>query len=288
MGRGLFTPCRANERDCGNSRIGDHGHDINCEIESLAFLDSFFRTLAARSSTIFFLGFQWFTSDTLVYRQFTKEEKTPLRQSGVLMNGRSFAIMKASEYKLPKEFAIRNTAIGERHHHERAVFKKDLFLPSAKIGIVESRLRLFLEAEISGEVTAICRSISRSGPDPILFELLRDDVVSFSTRFELNPQSEIAVSGFSVKPLVAAVLCRARGIADHNQGESDSRTRISAAKAAALNDDLLLFRRIAAPEMPAADLAEVSDFVIKMGRKAIMSRELICKTPVSAVEAASQ
>jgi hypothetical protein len=149
-------------------------------------------------------------------------------------------------------------------------FKLTLIFASAKIGIEESRLRLFLEAKLSKEVTATCRFLSRSD-GPIINELLGDDVASFSARYEVAPLSDIAISEVSVKPQVAAVLCRAREIADHIQGESDPATNILAAKAAVLNGDMLLFRRVT-QQMPSAGLAEVAAFAALSGRIGFVPR----------------
>jgi hypothetical protein len=115
------------------------------------------------------------------------------------------SILKASEYKLQKELGAGGTTTNKVDNHKRVVFKNGLSLPSAKVGVGESSLRLFLEAEISAEVTAIRRAFSRSGKDPGLIDLLCDDVVSFSSRFELDLQDEIAISGVSVIPLAAAL-----------------------------------------------------------------------------------
>jgi hypothetical protein len=156
-------------------------------------------------------------------------------------------------------------------------------IPS-KVGIGASRSRLFREAEISDEVTAILRRLLGSEADPILVELFRDDVRSFAKRFELDPESDIAISGFCIEPLVAAVLCRARGIADENHGKCGSTTRVSAAKAAVLNEDMLLFRRVT-EQMPEADLAKVSDIAAKMGRHAFVSKGLLRKYPAAVIDA---
>jgi hypothetical protein len=156
-----------------------------------------------------------------------------------------------------------------------------LFLLSAKVGIEESRLRIFREAEITGKVTATCRRISRSEPDPFLIELQRDNVAYFSRHFELSAQSVIAISGVYVKLLIAAALFRARGIVDQNQMACDSNTRMSAAKAMILNGDLLLFRRVI-PQMPPANLAELFLFAATTGRKAFIFKELPDRSPVPA------
>jgi hypothetical protein len=116
--------------------------------------------------------------------------------------------------------------------------------PRSQIGIGEGRIRFFREAEASQEVTAICRHFSHCQDDAILEDLLRDDVASFSARCELDANSCLTIAEASVKPLVAAVLCRARGIADHILGRSGSTANVSAARAAIMNNDLLLFPHV--------------------------------------------
>jgi hypothetical protein len=129
-------------------------------------------------------------------------------------------------------------------------------VPGAKIEIEGGRVRFFREAEASCEVTAICRHLSHCIDDAIIRELLCDDVARFSTR---STVSDMAIADVSVKPLVAAVLCRARGIADHILGKSGSTANVSAAKAAVLNNHPLLFRHAVQPT-PDAHSEEVGEF----------------------------
>jgi hypothetical protein len=180
-----------------------------------------------------------------------------LQQSEVGMAKAAFVILRSSEKKLASS------------------------VTTAKVGLGDSRLRLHREAKISGELTEISRLFSTSA-DPIINDLRRDDVKSFSARCEMAPQSDIAISGVSVKPLVAAVLFQARAIADHNRGESESGTNISVAKAAVLSNDMLTFLRVT-QEMTNSELVDISDFAALTGHYAFVTGKPIFEDGVSVI-----
>jgi hypothetical protein len=167
------------------------------------------------------------------------------------------------------------------------VLEKDLEIPSSKVGIEEIRLRLFRQAGVSQEVTAICRALSLSEEDPIVIGLLRDDVPSFQTLLETRGREDIPVSQFLVEPRVAAALCRARSISDHLQRESGSEVNVSAAKATILNGDLLLFRRVS-QRASVVDYAQMFAFAAGIGRYAFISEELLCESPISSDHAGGE
>jgi hypothetical protein len=158
-------------------------------------------------------------------------------------------------------------------------------LPLAKFNIGYGRWRLSRDAEIFEEVTSICRRLSEA-EDPILNGLLCDDVISFSIDYEVESQRHIMISGVCVELLVAAVLCRARAIADHIQAMSHSvTTTIRAAQAAVLNDDRLLFRRVT-EQMTDGGVTTVSTFAARMARYGFIRNGATFRASASSISSA--